>query len=200
MNLKTQRALQHWPQILIAMSAITLSFFDRTWFSLRPWVALDHQWWRIVTGHLVHTNTAHLVMNLLGLFIVSLGFYREVRWQDSILVLIILCAWVSLLLLVFDQVEYLGLSAILHGYLSFLLIQYWRDTPALHVLCFSLLTAKIIAEQLHWLDQSNIASIIGAPVAIQAHLYGFIGGIGCGLVPFFQSFQFRKALDQSNTQ
>ena len=49
-------ALMVWPDALADFR------YDRA-------ALLAGQWWRIVTGHLVHLNAAHLAFNLFGLFL-----------------------------------------------------------------------------------------------------------------------------------
>ncbi|MBU2425656.1 MAG: rhombosortase, partial [Gammaproteobacteria bacterium] len=77
------------------------------------------QWWRILTGHFMHTNTWHLVMNLGGLFLIMLlhgSYYRAIQlWANIVLG----CLLIGLALLFWSpQISlYVGLSGWLHALL-----------------------------------------------------------------------------------
>lgn len=150
--------------------------------SLQGWMQWDHnaimtgQWWRIVTGNLTHTNLYHLSMNLLGLWIISFIFRAHIEARQFLLVFIGLCLSVGSLLLFTSMQIYVGLSGVLHGLFAFYALVEYRLGRKSNALLLIGLTAKILWEQ--WFGSATGSeALIGAKVAIDAHLFGAISGV-----------------------
>ena len=77
----------------------------------------DGQWWRLVTGHLMHVNATHAALDVAGLLLVAWIFAREVDGKRQALALLIGAALVDVGLWFFHpEVErYVGLSGALHA-------------------------------------------------------------------------------------
>src|SRR5262245_43763138 len=71
----------------------------------------------MLTGHLVHLNVMHLVLNLLGLALVLTLFDRIVVWWEWLLIVVAGSVAISMALYILEpQVErYVGLSGVIHG-------------------------------------------------------------------------------------
>ncbi len=166
--------------LFLLLSLLLLQLFQA---DLTPWLEFDRQaighgqWWRLVTGHLVHTNHWHLLMNLGGFLLILLlhGMYYSGRALICLLLagnlIIGLCLyWLS------PAIElYLGLSGFLHALLvcgCFIDIQrHWSSGWLILIATF----AKVVWEQINGASQ-EVATLISAEVAIDAHLYGaFVG-------------------------
>lgn len=141
---------------------------------------LDGEIWRLLTAHLIHLNTRHLLMNLAGLWLIWLLLYPR-AWSRTLCryELPLLFAGTSLGLLLFSPEVgwYRGLSGALHGLLVLALLRQWRSQPRFNSLLLALLCLKIAWEQLYGAVPGSEAWISGR-VIVDSHLYGAIlGGI-----------------------
>jgi rhomboid family GlyGly-CTERM serine protease len=142
--------------------------------------------WRILTGHFLHTNIYHLLLNLsaiLLLWALHGQFYQYLSYAS---LFIISALTTSLGLYVFspDLHQYVGLSGVLHGVFVYgaLMDIYNKDKTGYFL--FIGVWLKVAHEQYSGASQ-NIAELIGANVAIDAHLWGAIGGLLFSLSYFF---------------
>lgn len=139
---------------------------------------LIEQWqvWRLISGHLSHLNWSHLLLNMTGLFMVALFFagYRSNRyWAGALLFIALLC---SAGLLLDNQLQrYVGFSGVLHG--LFIIGARWEmqryKTSGLVLMI--VIIGKLVWEQMVGALPGS-ESIAGGHVAVNAHLYGAIGG------------------------
>lgn len=168
---------KHWPDALIVVSVILFGMVDTAFFSLLPHEQLHHQWWRLITGHLVHTNFAHLLMNLAGFVLVSIGFGHKLDWNERLCVLVFLMLGVGGCITNLELYEYLGLSGVLHGYALYLLLRCWAEQPITYSILACLLSVKVISETLGLTDTASTQALIQAPIATASHLYGLLTGV-----------------------
>lgn len=75
------------------------------------------EWWRILTGNLMHSNHWHLLLNLGGLLLATLLIGHLLSWRHFLALTISNGVMVSLLIYWFnpDTIYYVGLSGYLHG-------------------------------------------------------------------------------------
>lgn len=168
-----------------------------TWSAWHQVDILQGQWWRIVTGNFTHTNLAHLVMNLAGLWVICYLF--RPRPFDLILALFLCSLGVGLLNLTTTMQGYVGLSGVLHGLFGYFALREYlpskshlprRKSSGLLVLG---LLAKIAWEQSMGAPESTSA-LIEAPVAIDAHLFGAGTGLLLALVMHLLTQQNKDAI------
>lgn len=135
------------------------------------------QWVRLLSAHIAHLDTYHLLFNLLGLLLV-VELLME-RWRASaILSLCIVSALGTSLLLWLCEPGlqwYVGLSGLLHGLWGGAALTGWLRTRGwLHAAALLALAAKLA-----WLNPA--AAIItlapDMPVVPVAHLYGAASGL-----------------------
>jgi rhomboid family GlyGly-CTERM serine protease len=149
----------------------------------------QHDWlqsgqvWRIVTSNWVHVGWEHLALNMLGLAIcVSLA---NPRWSVKRWFLQSLCMGIGIsVLFTLQNPElqwYAGFSGILFG-LYFLAAHdlYARDR-LVALLMGGAIVIKVIIEQYTPFDLDS-SELIGAPVIVDAHLYGLLMAIAIALV------------------
>nr|WP_275661122.1 rhombosortase [Vibrio harveyi] len=164
--------------LLSIISVICLILQFEPMASLTEWHAYNirhGEWWRIVTGNLTHTNFAHLGMNLAGLWIIGFIFRPTVR--NFLIVFMVLCAFVGAMNLFTNMSVYVGLSGVLHGLFGFWALSEVFDGRRSSMLLVGGLIAKIAWEQFYG-PSTSTAAMIGARVAVDAHLFGAIGGLG----------------------
>ncbi len=139
----------------------------------------EGQWWRFFTGNLVHLTWRHLIMNLLALIAIVMLYPKCLRAVGLFSVLVMSCLSVTLGMWVLSpEIQwYAGLSGALHGLLATLIIiDYVSHKHWLNIIVFIALMVKLIWEGVLG-PMPGSASAAGGPVVVQAHLYGFMGGL-----------------------
>lgn len=133
--------------------------------------------WRMLTGHLLHSNLNHLLLNLGGLFLLWAlhGEYYETKYTW---IIIILCGFLTSLslMLLSDTHRYVGLSGVIHSLFAWGAIQDLRYGYRSGWLLIIGLFIKIVAEQIFGASD-QIASMIATEVAIDSHLFGAFSGL-----------------------
>lgn len=135
----------------------------------------EGQAWRLLTGHLVHLNAMHLVLNLLGFAGVVAVWGQELARPSVLLATFLASALATSLGLWFQpQLDwYAGASAALHGLFAAGIVlasgaqRMLRLTAALGLLLKLALETQI---------DTGTAGLIGAPVIHAAHQFGALGG------------------------
>ena len=167
------------PVLVVASAAIAIALAGPdTQASLRyeRYAILDMEWWRLLTGNLVHLSTAHLALNLAGLGLISFLFRSRFDAWRWFAVLLACALSTSLGLLIFTQVEwYVGLSGVLHGAYAAGALAEVRDGRRFGYVLLSLLSVKLLAELLLG-PSASTAALIGGEVVVDAHLFGALGG------------------------
>jgi len=146
-------------------------------------VAIEQgEWWRLISGHLVHSSFDHLWWDALAFF--CIGCYLEVKSPKRLLIALLagfvavngllLSPWSSLL-------YYCGLSGVLFAPLTLALWRHWQGNKGLlGVAPMLICVAKVIWE---CSQQSTLLVASGWPAYPQAHLAGIVGGlISCAVV------------------
>lgn len=132
--------------------------------------------WRLLTGHFVHADNAHLRWNVVALLV--LGFMLEQHSSKAMLVAVLAGAFAIDLWLLSPLAaisRYCGLSGILNGVLVLLLWQEWQHSKQpLLLLTGVLALAKIIVELL---AQQSLFTHFSWPPYPPAHLCGFVAGL-----------------------
>lgn len=149
------------------------------------------QWWRLLTAHFIHINTAHLTLNISSLLIIH--YLLSSRYDKHLLLFIVICCFfVSVCLFLFssDIIWYAGLSAIIHG--LFIVSSYLSNHIKIAVksTIIAAVTLKTIAEQFFnsgWLS----SELIDAAVIYDAHLYGVI--VAYGYIVLIDRYRVIKA-------
>ncbi|QJR82685.1 rhombosortase [Alteromonas pelagimontana] len=134
--------------------------------------------WRLITGNLVHTNGYHLVMNIAGLLLLWAlhgEHYRPVRY---IKLFFWCCLGTSIGIYWFSAnlIWYVGLSGALHGIFIWGACMDIRQGMKSGWLLLIGVSGKVLYEQLTG-GSTEVAALIDANVAIDAHLYGAVSGL-----------------------
>jgi len=155
----------------------------------------DGQWWRLVTGNLLHTNHWHLLMNLAGLWVVLFlhHFHYQPRGLTVLFILLCLFEGIGLYLGYPQLLGYVGLSGMLHGLFAYGAVQDIRRKMRSGYLLLLGVIIKVGHEQFYGASD-DVTAMIGARVATEAHLVGLICGLVCALLFFvFQRLILTKA-------
>lgn len=137
---------------------------------------LAGDYWRLITGHLVHGSLAHLLLNMAGLGLIAALFSRDYTLRQWLIVLLLSAMTINAGFVLFEpQLQwYVGLSGILHGALAAGTVAWWRhETKPLALALTVGLIGKLTWEQ--W--QGALPLSGDMPVIVNAHLYGAIGGL-----------------------
>ena len=136
------------------------------------------EYWRLITGHLVHLGFGHLWPNLAALAIIGLLFEDVFSTADWLRVGAASAAAIDLGLYALEPnvVWYVGLSGVLHGYVAagaLALLVRREKLGAVLAICVA---AKLTFEQVVG-PVPFTAESVGGPVVVAAHLYGVVGGL-----------------------
>ncbi len=145
--------------------------------------------WRLITPHFVHLSVSHLIMNLLGLYLVFVFFYRCVSWQYWLVTFFFSGVGISLFIFFLNpEIRwYVGLSGIVHalfmlGGLADIRVRKWEG-----ITFTGLIIAKLSYEQIFG-PLPGSEQTAGGPILIDAHLYGAIIG---GIIGLFYLFKHK---------
>jgi len=175
-------------RLLGASSLFVLTVIVVQWLQLKPYLQFDRslieqgEFWRILTGNLIHYNFEHLWMNLAGL---ALGMYL-LAFRYSLIywfIMVIFCSIaVGVGLYFFDtnMRYYVGLSGALHGILVAGAITEYFYNKTTSVLLLLFIVCKLAYEQFIGPLSAPLSS--STSVAVNAHLYGAISGFLIGAV------------------
>jgi rhomboid family GlyGly-CTERM serine protease len=138
-----------------------------------------HEWWRLLTGHLVHADAAHLGWNLLGLLLVWWLFAHQYPARGWLAILFASTAAIDLGFLAWmpGLQWYVGFSGVLHGMMAAGLLAWLiRSRDPLTALVAALFVAKLVWEH-RFGPLPFTARSIELPVVHEAHTFGALGGL-----------------------
>lgn len=162
----------------------TQSLDVNSWAYNRHHIA-NGEYWRLITGHFIHLNNAHLLLNMLGVGLVLVLFDNVLAIWQWLVVLLASALIISVLIYVnLPQVQgYVGLSGVIHGLYVLasmrLLIQPKERNFA--IILMLMVTLKLLTEN-SGQGTSFTANLIGGHVLLPAHLYGALVGLLFGVL------------------
>jgi rhomboid family GlyGly-CTERM serine protease len=172
---------RYWPYLLLGAVIVLLAILPPGWQQLLQYhrsAIGNGEYWRLFSGHLLHSNYWHVLLNLGGLLLAMLLHGRYCTYRQ------LLCCWllcalaISLLMYAFSpQLQiYVGLSGLLHAMLTLGALQDIQRKLTTGWLLLAGLVGKVLWEQWQGPD-AGLAALINADVAIDAHLYGVSSGL-----------------------
>lgn len=135
------------------------------------------EYWRLMTGHLVHLGWGHLLLNLAGLALLwALFASGYTLWRWLVIVLFsIACIDAGFLLFEPQLRWYVGLSGVLHGVMAAGTLAWLRNRERGAWVLAAFLVGKLAWEYFAG-PMPFSAESAGGAVIVQAHLYGALGG------------------------
>ena len=137
------------------------------------------QWWRFISANVVHLNWRHFAMNAVALVAIYALYPNVLNTKGWLIAFLLNSLTVTVGIWLFSPLIqwYVGLSGVLHGILAMLiLIDYTSNKNKLNILLLLILVAKLIWEGVMGPIPGS-ETTAGGPVVVQAHLYGFFGGL-----------------------
>jgi rhomboid family GlyGly-CTERM serine protease len=134
------------------------------------------EWWRLVTGHIVHLGWQHLALNVMGLALMWALFLPDYGWRAWLWILLgsMIAIDAGFFFIERDVRWYVGLSGVLHGVMAAGTLAYARRREPGAWILLPFLVGKLIYEQLVGTMPYSLDSA-GGPVVVDAHLYGALG-------------------------
>lgn len=149
--------------------------------------------WLLLTGHIVHLNWSHWLLNMAGLAIVAFFFSPHASFKQWLSVVIVSACviaagiwwWLT------DIQSYVGLSGVLHGLFLYGALREIRFYPTSGYVLFAVLIAKLGWEFFNGALPGS-EDMAGGRVLTEAHLLGAVGGVMVWLLEWVKSRCFSK--------
>lgn len=139
--------------------------------------------WRVFTGHFVHLNLSHALLNAAGTVLLALVLRQEMPARDWWCITLAAPFVISLGLWLKQPalVSYVGFSGVLHGLLYFGVLRLVPSAPFLALAVLALLVGRQVWEQTGAYDPDYLRGLIHGRVMPDAHLFGALAGSAYGL-------------------
>ncbi len=162
--------------MLVALQLLPEEWHRTLWYDRAA--ITGGEYWRILTGNLVHLGWVHLALNVSALLIGTWVFYparNPIAWATAQIV----CSIVSSTGLYFFSPEVswcLGMSGALHGLLMIGAIDWIRQGDRMGWALLAIWTGKLAWEQWQGALPFSTESL-GSTIVTDAHLWGAVGGL-----------------------
>ena len=134
--------------------------------------AKPQQLWRLLSAHVIHTDTTHLIGNLVAFAL--LVYLFPITWQKQAQIFIVAVVLIDVYLFVFSIEKYAGISGLIYaipGAYFFQRLKQKRFAAALIILSILILYVFLISHFTNGMQTTNWQPLKGA------HLLGFVAGI-----------------------
>jgi rhomboid family GlyGly-CTERM serine protease len=138
------------------------------------------QWWRVLTGHFVHLDAQHALVNIFGVVLMWALFARDyspLRWA-TIYLAAALSISAGLWFLRPGIPWYVGASGVLHGVMAAGTLAHLRRRDLDAWILATFLVAKLCYEQIAGAMPFQDAGL----TVVDAHLFGAIGGLAAAFL------------------
>jgi rhomboid family GlyGly-CTERM serine protease len=134
------------------------------------------QWWRLVTGHIVHLDLEHAGLNSLGLVLMWALFARDYKPRQWLPIMLATIGAIDAGLWLRDSTVawYVGSSGALHGMMTAGTLAHLRRRDLDGWILAAFIVVKLFFEQ-----RAGALPFSGSGhgVVVDAHLYGALGGV-----------------------
>jgi rhomboid family GlyGly-CTERM serine protease len=190
-NVNNTRKISTWippallPWIALAATSTVLQTlpFAMDWLPYERVAIGEGEWWRLLTGNLIHLGWGHLGLNVAGLLAIGWLFAEDYTVTDWGFIFLLSGFTTSIGLYLFTpEIAWcVGLSGALHGLFAAGAIAWLFDSVAAGAWLLAGGAAKIAYEQMFGAMPMS-AETIGGGVVTDAHLWGAIGGVIGGIM------------------
>ncbi len=189
-----------WPLIAIAAFAGIGMFFGEAFidmFAFKKTIVLEFPYYRLVTGHLTHSNVNHYLLNMMGLVVIILLFFEYFSAKNQYILFLVGSISISLLMVFFYEKEtYLGMSAYLHFLFAWSVIVDMQSKRKTTYILLAGLIIKIVYE-LGFYQAGTTEALIGISVATESHAIGSMLGLVAGLITLTLSRQKNRQINNA---
>jgi rhomboid family GlyGly-CTERM serine protease len=149
------------------------------------------QWWRLVTGHVVHLDLRHALLNAAGLVLLWVLFagLRTPRYWLFVLLASMLAIDVGFWWLEPQLAWYVGASGLLHGLMAAGTLCLLQDRDRIAMPTAAIFIAKLAWEQ----AVGPLPLETHATVIVDAHLYGAAGGLSAAALSWARHVAIMRA-------
>jgi rhomboid family GlyGly-CTERM serine protease len=175
------RLRDSWAVLGIAAVCLVLAAGGDEWRELGRYdraALAAGEYWRLVSGQLVHLGWGHLLLNVAALLVIGAllaGVFRTADWLRTAFVSA--AAIDAGLWFLEPQVDwYVGLSGVLHGLVAGGAFELGMRRDKFGAILGLAVGAKLVFEQAVG-PLPLTAGPVGGPVIVAAHLYGAAGGL-----------------------
>jgi rhomboid family GlyGly-CTERM serine protease len=173
------------PFVIVGL-AITAHFFGIAGLTFDRAAIQSGEYWRLLSGHLVHTNDSHLAMSLAGVLALWLLQGDDYNTRDYLTAAMTSAVGVSACLYYLDNDVnwYAGLSGLLHGLFAWGVTADLRARRLIGPVLVTGLLAKLLLEQSFGAAPAS-ERLLGFTVAVDANLYGAACGSLSGAIMLY---------------
>lgn len=136
--------------------------------------------WRLLTAHFVHLDWPHLMLNLLGLWLLWLLVGTTFNTDQWLFLGVLLSVFISMGLKIFspEVTWYVGLSGLLYGMFSCAAVVRITGVSSPLLLLLAVILLKTILESATL--PISLLDLTAHRVVVDAHVYGIVSGMVCG--------------------
>lgn len=149
--------------------------------------------WLLFSGHIVHLNWSHWLLNMAGLGIVAFFFSAHAGVKQWLMVIFVSICTINIGLWwwMTDIRSYVGLSGVLHGLFLYGALREIRFFPVSGYVLTTVLVAKLVWEFFNGALPGS-EEMAGGRVLTEAHLLGAIGGTAVWLIEYIKASFYAK--------
>lgn len=164
--------------LVIALLCFLLDAQINEYFVYNRMLVEELQLWRLFTGHAFHTNYAHFILNTLAIILLWALHGQFYSTKQYLLLCLFSGLIVSLAIYYFspEMHQYVGLSGILHAIFVWGALKDIQNKEKTGYILMAGVIIKVAQEQFFGASE-EVANLIDATVAIEAHLWGVIAGV-----------------------
>lgn len=174
---------QYQPSHVIWFVLFLVSFFLQAFDWVGAWrfdrgLVEQGNVWLLFSGHIVHLNWSHWLLNMAGLAIVAFFFSAHASVRQWLLVILVSICTINIGLWwwMTDIRSYVGLSGVLHGLFLYGALREIRFFPVSGYVLVAVLLAKLTWEFFYGALPGS-EDMAGGRVLTEAHLLGAVGGV-----------------------
>jgi rhomboid family GlyGly-CTERM serine protease len=171
-----------WLSIFVVSTLLQVFDWSESWRYDRALVE-QGSFWLLVSGHLVHLNWSHWILNMAGLGIVVFFFSKHASFSQWLAVVLVSACVISVgLWFSLSEIRtYVGLSGVLHGLFLYGALREVRYYPVSGYVLLAVLIVKLGWEFFYGAMPGS-EQMAGGRVLTEAHLLGAIGGVVVWLI------------------